>query len=78
MDNASLYPILLLALVFFIFSFTDLIGGNGYLAVYIAGLVIGNGKMPHHRSVSTFFDGIAWLSQLVMFSRSVCWSIPRS
>ena len=67
MDNASLYPILLLALVFFIFSFTDLIGGNGYLAVYIAGLVIGNGKMPHHRSVSTFFDGIAWLSQLVMF-----------
>ena len=67
MDNPSLYPILLLALVFFIFSFTDLIGGNGYLAVYIAGLVIGNGKMPHHRSVSTFFDGIAWLSQMVMF-----------
>ena len=60
-DNQSQYPILLLALVFFIFSFTDLIGGNGYLAVYLAGLVIGN------RSTTTFFDGIAWLAQLVMF-----------
>lgn len=66
-DNQSQYPILLLALVFFIFSFTDLIGGNGYLAVYLAGLVIGNSKMPHHRSTTTFFDGIAWLAQLVMF-----------
>ena len=64
-DNQSQYPILLLALVFFIFSFTDLIGGNGYLAVYLAGLVIGNSKMPHHRSTTTFFDGIAWLGLLV-------------
>ena len=37
------------------------------MAVYLAGLVIGNSKMPHHRSTTTFFDGIAWLAQLVMF-----------
>ena len=66
-DNRSFYPVLLLACVFFIFSFTNLIQGNGYLAVYIAGLVVGNNKMPHHRSTATFFDVIAWLSQLVMF-----------
>ena len=66
-DNRSFYPVLLLACVFFIFSFTNLIQGNGYLAVYIAGLVVGNNKMPHHRRTATFFDVIAWLSQLVMF-----------
>lgn len=67
MDNQSLYPILLLAFVFFIFSITELIKGNGYLAVYIAGLVVGNHKMQHQKSVMTFFDGFTWLFQIVMF-----------
>ena len=66
-SNASLYPILLLSFIFFIFSFTDLIQGNGYLAVYIAGLVVGNARMTHKKSVSTFFGGFAWLFQIVMF-----------
>lgn len=66
-DNQSLYPILLLACVFFIFSITELVKGNGYLAVYIAGLVVGNQKMQHKRSVTTFFDGFTWLFQIVMF-----------
>ena len=66
-DNQSLYPILLLACVFFIFSFTDLIKGNGYLAVYIAGLVVGNHKIQHKKSTATFFDGFTWLFQIVMF-----------
>ncbi len=66
-DNRSLYSVLLLATVFFIFSFTDLIKGNGYLAVYIAGLVIGNHKIVFKKSLTTFFDGFAWLFQIVMF-----------
>lgn len=66
-DNASLYTVLLLAFVFFIFSFTDLLKGNGYLAVYIAGLVVGNQKIIHKKSLSTFFNGFAWLFQIVMF-----------
>lgn len=66
-SNQSLYPILLLAFVFFIFSFTDLIRGNGYLAVYIAGLVVGNHKTQHKKSMMTFFDGFTWLFQIVMF-----------
>lgn len=66
-DNASLYPVLLLAFVFFVFSFTDLLNGNGYLAVYIAGLVIGNHKVIHKKSLTTFFSGFAWLFQIVMF-----------
>ena len=66
-DNQSLYPILLLAYVFFVFSVTDLLKGNGYLAVYITGLVVGNHKIVHKKSIAIFFDGFAWLSQLIMF-----------
>ena len=67
LENKSLYSVLLLAMVFFIFSFTDLIRGNGYLAVYIAGLVVGNHKIKFQKSLSTFFDGFTWLFQIVMF-----------
>lgn len=66
-DNESLYPILLLATAFFTFSATTLCQGNGYLAVYIAGLVVGNAKIAHKKSMGTFFDGFAWLWQIVMF-----------
>ena len=66
-SNASLYSVLLLAFVFLTFSFTTLIKGNGFLAVYIAGLVVGNCKIVHKRSLVTFFDGITWLVQIIMF-----------
>ncbi len=67
LKNKSLYSILLLALVFFVFAFTDFIGGNGYLAVYLAGLVVGNNKIYNKRTLVSFFDGVAWLFQIVMF-----------
>ena len=65
--NESLYPVLLFSCVFFVFAFTNLLQGNGYLAVYIAGLVVGNRKLVHKRSLTTFFDGFTWLFQIVMF-----------
>lgn len=67
LDNKSLYPILLLAFVFFIFSFTDAIKGNGYLAVYIAGIIVGNNKIPYRKDTATIMDGLSWLCQIVMF-----------
>ena len=67
LNNKSLYSVLLLAVVYFIFSFTDLLNGNGYLAVYIAGLVVGNYKVVYQKSLTTFFDGYTWLFQIVMF-----------
>lgn len=66
-STASLYSVLLLACVFFTFSFTSLIQGNGYLAVYIAGLVVGNHKIVQKRTVVTFFDGFTWLFQIILF-----------
>ncbi len=65
--NHSLYSVLLLAFIFFAFSFTDLIRGNGYLAVYLAGLVVGNHRLVQKRSLTVFFDGFTWLMQIVMF-----------
>lgn len=65
--NESLYPVLLFSCVFFVFAFTNLLQGNGYLAVYIAGLVVENRKLMHKRSLTTFFDGFTWLFQIVMF-----------
>lgn len=65
--NDSLYPILVFTFCIFIFSLTYYARGNGYLAVYVAGLVIGNSRFVHKRSSLQFFDGLAWLSQLLMF-----------
>lgn len=67
LNNPSLYSVLLLAAVFFTFSFTTLIRGNGYLAVYIAGLVVGNRKLAHKRTLNIFFDSFTWLFQIIMF-----------
>ncbi len=67
LSNSSLYSVLLLAFIFFSFSFTELVRGNGYLAVYVSGLVIGNYKLAQKRSLTTFFDGFTWLVQIIMF-----------
>ncbi|HBK40436.1 MAG TPA: potassium/proton antiporter, partial [Porphyromonadaceae bacterium] len=67
MDNTSLYPVLLLITGIFIFAVTYYLKGNGYLAVYIAGLVIGNSKFAHKRTSMSFMDGFAWMSQILLF-----------
>lgn len=65
--NQSLYQIILLTLVFFTFSFTEVLKGNGYLAVYIAGLIVGNHRIVYKKNITNFFDAIAWLFQIIMF-----------
>lgn len=67
LDNDALYSVLLLTIMFFLFGFTSFIGGNGYLAVYVGGLLMGNHRFVHKRSSIRFFDGLTWLFQIVMF-----------
>ena len=67
LDVAGLYPVLILALVFFTFSFTDAIGGNGFLAVYISAIILGSSNFIHKKSLMKFYDGQAWLMQIIMF-----------
>lgn len=66
-DNQALYPILLLSFVFFTFAITDRLQGNGYLAVYIAGMMVGNHRIMHRKEIYTFMDGLSWLFQIIMF-----------
>ncbi len=67
LDNDGLYPVMTLALVLMIYSATDLMTGSGFLAVYVAGLVLGNSTFVHQRSLMSFFDGMGWLMQIAMF-----------
>jgi cell volume regulation protein A len=63
----GLYPVLTLSLALLTYSTTSLAGGNGFLAVYLAGIVLGNGDFLHRRSLLRFHDGLAWLMQITMF-----------
>jgi cell volume regulation protein A len=63
----GLYPVLVLAVVLLTYGGTALLGGNGFLAVYLAGVVMCSRDFLHKRSVNNFFDGLAWLMQISMF-----------
>lgn len=67
LDVEGLYPVMVLSLIFFTFSFTDTMGGNGFLAVYSAGIILGNNSIIHKKSLIKFFDGWAWPMQIIMF-----------
>ncbi|MFD2999703.1 potassium/proton antiporter [Pontibacter toksunensis] len=67
LDQEGLYPALTLAMVTFTFAFTNLISGNGFLAVYVSAVILGNNNFIHKRSLTKFYDGIAWLMQILMF-----------
>lgn len=67
LKNTMLYPLLLLVLVFITSTATVYFNGNGYLAVYLAGIIFGNSKCKFRREINTFMDGFTWLFQIVMF-----------
>ena len=63
----GLYPVLTIAMMFFSYSLTEVIGGNGFLAIYLSGLILGNSNFIHKRSLLKFYDGFSWLMQILMF-----------
>jgi potassium/hydrogen antiporter len=65
--ETSLYPLLSLVLALFVFALTGQLGGSGFLAIYIAGVVAGNSRLRSSHNVRKFHEGISWLSQLTMF-----------
>jgi len=67
LDSAGLYPVLTGMTGLFAFGFAASLGGSGFLAVYIAGIVVGNRPLVFRRGIVMFHDGMAWLSQITMF-----------
>lgn len=67
LKNEELYPVLMISFAFIIYCSAFLLKGNGYLAVYIAGVVIGNSRLYHKKETSTFLNGVTWLLQVIMF-----------
>lgn len=65
--DRGLAPIFVLALAMLVFSFTGTIGGSGFLAVYVAGIVAGNRKIFAKQAIRRFHEGMTWLSQIIMF-----------
>lgn len=65
--NVSLYPLLAFSGGMLIFGTTAVAGGSGYLAVYFAGIVLGNRPLQNIDDIRRFHDGLAWLSQMSMF-----------
>ena len=63
----GLYPVLTLSVVFLAYGLTSVIYGNGFLAVYLAGIVAGHQDFVHRRSLIRFHNGLAWLMQIAMF-----------
>ena len=63
----GLYPILALAGALFTFGGTQILGSSGFMAVYLAGLVLGNRRTKGHQLIGRFHDGLAWLAQITMF-----------
>jgi potassium/hydrogen antiporter len=67
LDTAGLYPVATLATAAVAFGAADALHGSGFLAVYLAGLVLGTARIPAKRTVTVFHQGLAWVAQIVMF-----------
>lgn len=65
--EGALYPVMVLGAALFLFALTGILGGSGFLAVYIAGLVAGNRRLRGADSLRRFQGGMTWLAQIVMF-----------
>ncbi|MBM3629248.1 MAG: potassium/proton antiporter, partial [Alphaproteobacteria bacterium] len=64
---AGLYPILAAAVALTVFAGAQLVDASGFLAIYLAGLVLGNNRHRAQQVISRFHDGLAWLAQISMF-----------
>lgn len=66
-DSAGFDMVFVIGVALFSYALPTLIGGNGYLSVYIVGIVLGNGKIPEKQSLVHFFDGLTGLMQILIF-----------
>jgi cell volume regulation protein A len=66
-STAGLYPVASLTVVAVAYGGADTLHGSGFLAVYLAGLLLGSATLPAERTVVSFHEGLGWLAQVAMF-----------
>ncbi|MDE5591767.1 MAG: potassium/proton antiporter, partial [Helicobacter sp.] len=66
-SQAGLYPLISVAWVFMIFGFSSLLNGNGYLSIYIAGILTNRYAFPNKSNIIAFHDASAWMMQIIIF-----------
>ncbi|HWM92828.1 MAG TPA: potassium/proton antiporter [Thermoanaerobaculia bacterium] len=64
---SGLYPVLTLSIALLTFGLTTLLHGSGFLAVYLAGLLVGNAEIPYRSGLVRFHDAAAWCGQVGVF-----------
>lgn len=64
---SGLHPLLVVASALFIYALAVILGGSGFLAAYLAGIVLGNRPVRAFASITTFHDTLTWLCQIAMF-----------
>jgi len=67
LDGDGLYPVMVLGIAMFTYAATDFLGGNGFLAIYLCAVMLGNSNFIHKKSMLRFYDGQAWLMQIILF-----------
>jgi cell volume regulation protein A len=67
LDSPGLYPVASLAVAALAFGAADVLHGSGFLAVYLAGLVLGTAPIPAKLTITTFHQGLAWIAQMALF-----------
>ncbi|MCS7068693.1 MAG: potassium/proton antiporter [Meiothermus sp.] len=63
----GLYAVFSLTLMLLVFSLTAVLGGSGFVAVYVAGVVVGNSDFPRKTALASFHEGLSWLMEIGMF-----------
>jgi cell volume regulation protein A len=67
LEYEGLYPVLSMSIVLLVYGLAELLHGNGFLAVYTCGIVLGNRDFLHKHYLGKFHDGLGWLMQIVLF-----------
>ena len=67
LPSTGLYPLSTMAFALLAFGVAGVAGGSPFLAVYVAGLVLGNSDLPHRTATRGFAEGLAWLAQIGLF-----------
>src|SRR5690606_33100110 len=67
LPSAGLYPLAVVGFAVLAFAVGSMVATSGFVAVYVAGVILGNARLPHHQAIMGFAEGLAWIAQISLF-----------